>query len=368
MLNRLLDLPSPGLSILASYQPLAAGSTTVAPTFLLPTNGGISAKPSLPSLLRAEALTGSTYERDLSTLRPGYHYFPSKCGYLLVEDSSGEFQPAHAKEFDQRITPRSEETVDRETDWPTLWGGQEGRGAFFKPSSNYDPPLPNLPRSFSPAITERLKDSLEATNIPQNTILRRSVSMNALQKSRSIDGGGLSAPISIQAISQTSGLKAKLDSYQAASGNSQIISSNIASATSTATTRSGQIIGGNLAGARGNTLANGIIVDKRLARLGSKARKHVVTLGRQNNENIPPSHLWCPGMPLPHVTSAVGPGAMKRSLSLDTGLSALKVLKPPKDEPKKPGYCENCRIRYEDFKAVSNPFSFSFQYLHGGCR
>jgi hypothetical protein len=47
---------------------------------------------------------------------------------------------------------------------------------------------------------------------------------------------------------------------------------------------------------------------------------------------------------------------MKRSLSLDTGLNTFRHLQPPKDEPKKPGYCENCRVRYEDFKTVSHRY------------
>ena len=31
-----------------------------------------------------------------------------------------------------------------------------------------------------------------------------------------------------------------------------------------------------------------------------------------------------------------------------------------REEPKKPGYCENCRIKYDDFKTVSFPLHSTF--------
>lgn len=269
-------------------------------------------KPSLPYLLRNEQITGSTYERDLSTARPDYHYFNRSHGYLLVEDISGEYQPAHAKEYTQRVALLDD---DSETHWPTLFGGQEGRGAFFRPSANYAPPLPAIP--LMPKVEAPQPAFEVARRGEEAPVLRRAISLNALRAGQ--------AP---RTRAQHSA--ANLQSYQIASGNSQIITSNIASGTSTTTTRSGQVIG---AGAGNNSLANGIIIDKRLARLGSKAKKHVVTLGRAVQN-----------------TAEDSKGLLRRSLTAaskpSTAVRAVKEYVP------KPGYCENCRVRYDDFKEV----------------
>lgn len=268
-------------------------------------------KPSLPYLLRAEQITGSTYERDPTATRSDYVYFNRSNGYLLVEDISGEYTPAHAKEYDQRISAAYE---DNETEWPTLFGGQDGRGAFFRASRSHVPPLPafpNLPKVETEPVF------VAAKGIDDGPLLRRAVSMN-----------GLRAGQPPRTRAQHSA--ANLEAYQIASGNSQIITSNIASGTSTTTTRSGQVIGAG----GGNSLAKGIIIDKRLARLGSKAKKHVVTLGRLNADD-------------PR-------GLLKRSLTANQ--KPMSSVKAVREHVPKPGYCENCRIRYEDFKEVCANF------------
>jgi hypothetical protein len=362
-------------------------------------------KASLPSLLRAEALTGSTYERDLNTLRPDYTYFSSKTAYLLVEDSSQEYQPAHTKVFESRLSVYNDmlnalesDAKGRETtvlanniDWPVLFGGQEGRTAFSRPAPGYCPPLPNLDLIYQTSANanankENLGGQGKKGKMPSlgggggggtkaNTLgvsapsLRRSASMNALNQK---NGGSAlntntTAGVTTRLRSKQQARSINLDSsFQAASGNSQIISSNLASATSTTTTRSGQIIGGGSQSVNNggrNSLANGIIVDKRLARLGSKAGKHIVTLGStaNNNNNSAGSSTSSLALAAATKTSAfanpngmpAGPATMmKRSLSLDAGLNRLKPIRPPREEVKKPGYCENCRVRYDDFKAV----------------
>jgi regulatory subunit for Cdc7p protein kinase len=280
--------------------------------FNLQMNGN-APKQSLPSLLRAEAVSGSTYERDLSTFRPDFFYFNPKNGYILVEDSSGEYQPAHAKEYTQRIHLKPGEESDRDTEWPTLWGGQEGRQAFYKPSATHKPPFPS-------------RELIEANARGPEPVLTRS------HKKPIVREPAIPEPAS----------------YLAASGNSQIITSNIQSGTST---RSGQVLGANAGKAAGNSLANGYIINKHLARLGSK-NAHVVTLGSAKaatSSNAQHSAY------VVEIAERAKASLMKRSVSLDTGLSLkqMPVAKPPRPEPKKPGYCENCRVRFDDFKSVS---------------
>jgi len=303
-------------------QSLSRQSTTVYNTahvaaghaFHLQMNGN-APKQTLPSLLRAEAVTGSTYERDLTTLRPDYQYFNPKHGYILVEDSSGEFQPAHAKEYPQRVIPKPGEE-DRDTHWPTLWGGQEGRQAFFKASVSYRPSLPSV----------ELIASNERGCAPQ---LDTSLIINSKKESTSQNSQMADPP-----------------SYLAASGNSQIITSNIQSATST---RSGQAMGGHGNKTEIRRVADGYIVDKRLARLGSK-NAHIVTIG---NAQAGPSQQRSFG------TTAMSKHLARYDAGEVTIVQALgqhqkeKPKKPLPPQPKKPGYCENCRVRFEDFKVVS---------------
>lgn len=392
-------------------------------------------KLSLPSLLRAEALTGSTYERDQRTLRPDYNYFNPKNGYLLVEDSSGEFQPCHTKEYDQRAYPKSTSAEgaqgqDRDTEWPTLWGGQEGRGAFFKPSASHTPPLPNLqlmavnqcqdPRHPPYKLNKhgRLEPTVYHGEYQSN--LKRSASLSSLHAARLAKQPALGNSNVSSSKGGNGRYGARLDSYQIASGNSQIITSNINSATSTTTTRSGQIIGNPGANGATKSLATGIIVDKRLARLGSKARKHIVTVGGGGSGTGSGSGNGAPGAvarekavhggsgnntndgaaaPEPDTTlyemtyenselALVPPKELDRELrrkgqledaeankkvmttwphvNLNPGLGLVgKAIRPPANQPKKPGYCENCRQRYDDFKTVSS-FSSSLVSLLGG--
>jgi regulatory subunit for Cdc7p protein kinase len=286
--------------------------------FNLQMNGN-APKPTLPSLLRAEAITGSTYERDLNTLRPDYLYFNPKNGYILVEDTSGEFQPAHAKEYHQRIYPKPGDE-DRDTEWPTLWGGQEGRQAFYKASASYRPSLPSI----------ELLISNERGCAPEPD---RTVPVSSSKKQSTSQGSQVADP----------------PSYLAASGNSQIITSNIQSATST---RSGQALGANGGKDVVRKVTDGFIVDKRLARLGSK-NAHIVTIGAahvQTSQNG-------------SVSGELARRQLARANSGRAGAGDVvdflqkKNARPVAPQPKKPGYCENCRVRFEDFKTVSAVFT-----------
>lgn len=249
---------------------------------------------SLPSLLRDEQLFG-TRERDPFVPRADTYYFPPRTHYVLVEDSTGEHRPVVTKEYDR---PRRSE----DPSWPVLWGGIEGRGGFYHydgPPIVYESRVPPVPRPALANIQARGFAAARAVAIAgggQQPSLRRALSMNNMRKqvngAKAVEGG----------------VGAK-DEYIAASGNSQTITSNIASGTST---RSGALGG-----------ANGGVIDKRIAVLS----RNMVSMG-----------------------SGLSKGMLRRSTSVDAGLNTK--VPPPRDEPKKPGYCENCRIKYDDFKEV----------------
>ncbi|KAI5475140.1 regulatory subunit for Cdc7p protein kinase [Pseudohyphozyma bogoriensis] len=254
-------------------------------------------KLSLPTLLREEQHFG-TRERDPFVLRADTHYFREKNYYILVEDTTGLHRPIVTKEYER--PPKGHDPP-----WPVLWGGVEGRTGFYHyegPPIKYErraPPPPQQTRATKPqgpgyGVAARAVNAA-APN------LRRAASMNRITKTaggrNTANGGG-----------QVDGGRG---SYIAASGNSQIITSNIASATST---RSGAPMHAN---------PNGALRAKQIEMLN------------RNSVSF-------------DANGQLAPGKLKRSVSVDAGLNARAP--PAREEPKKPGYCENCRIKYDDFK------------------
>ncbi|GAA6058220.1 hypothetical protein JCM3770_005021 [Rhodotorula araucariae] len=272
--------------------------------------------PSLPTLLREEQLYG-TRERDPFVPRSDTYYFPPNKYYLLVEDSTGEHRPIVAKEYEK---PRKHE----DPSWPVLWGGIEGRTGFYRYDGEvtYErrvPPPPTVAPVPQPTAAGKSGyGSTAARAIAPN--LRRAVSLQnvAREQGRKQESAGTAG---------ASGYgHGQRESFVAASGNSQIITSNIASATSTAA-RSGAAQASRFG-------ANGGLVDKRLAVLTNRT-------------------VSVAGNGLAGGVVRVKRMAMQRSVSVDGGLHGLRVppaAVPVRDEPKKPGYCENCRVKYDDFK------------------
>ena len=233
--------------------------------------------------------------------RADHHYFPSKSCYFMVTDSTEEHRPICIKEYER---PRRGE----DPSWPVLWGGIEGRGGFY----HYEGP---------PIVYERRRPP------PAANKLNGAQPSFGMAAARAVDraGGSLRRTVSLGAKrnSSVANLGAGGGEYLAASGNSQSITSNIASATST---RSGA-----LARPQGHGL-----LDKRVQMMS----RSVVSMGTSG---------------LGRSSRDEGLGHLKRSVSIDTGLNTR--LAPPRDEPKKPGYCENCRLKYDDFKDVSSIFT-----------
>ncbi|KAM0789393.1 hypothetical protein ACM66B_000221 [Microbotryomycetes sp. NB124-2] len=256
---------------------------------------------SLPSLLRDEQLYG-TRERDPFVPRADTHYFDSKNYYILVEDSTGEHRPVVTREYE-----RPRRGID--PSWPVLWGGLEGRGAFY----HYHGTIKYERRMPPPGQV-----ATQATQQPTRTT--QPAAGHALAAARAVastTAPNLRRTLSLQAIDKKKDGHSSLGGkpgFLAASGNSQIITStNLTSMRSGAATRNAP--GGHAIG------------------------KRVVELSQRTVPSLHRSGLG---------KSALAPGKLKRSVSVDAGLSAK--LPPAREEPKKPGYCENCRVKYDDFK------------------
>lgn len=284
--------------------------------------------PSLPTLLRDEQLYG-TRERDPFVPRNDMYYFPSTKSYILVEDSTGEHRPIVVKEYDR---PRKNEVPS----WPVLWGGIEGRTGFYYydgPEITYERRVPPRPAP-APAASGKAGGggggfgSTAARAVAPN--LRRAVSLQNVAR-------GQQATYGYAGYEPVGGRR---DSYIAASGNSQIITSNIQSATSTAA-RSGA--------AQASRFGNPY-VDKRLAVLSNRTVSVAggSILGSGSTAAGGSSGAGSGGR-VAALKRSERPGALKRSLSVDGHLA--RVPNPPaRDEPKKAGYCENCRVKYDCFR------------------
>ncbi|GAA5984252.1 hypothetical protein JCM5350_002880 [Sporobolomyces pararoseus] len=291
------------------------------------TDAALQRNPSLPSLLRDEQLYG-TRERDPFVPRSDMHYFPAHKYYLLVEDSTGEHRPIVIQEYDK---PRKHE----DPTWPVLYGGIEGRSGFYKyegPPIQYQPrcdpnPLPKRP-SLAPSAktTDGTKlmagfstTAARAVGAPN---LRRAISLQNVPRA---DTSKLAHTAQEDNKHAAPGGIHRRDSYIAASGNSQIITSNTGTST-----RSGA--------AMQPGTGKGSAIDKRLAVLANRTVS--VSMGGNSSKK--------------EVGSAAK--TLKRSMSVDSQMKDVRKFVKPREEPKKPGYCENCRIKYDDFKThvVSN--------------
>ena len=253
-----------------------------------------ASKPSLPTLLHQEKTSGVTTERDPQVLRPDFHYFPPTSRYVLSEDTTGEHRTILFREW---AKPRKNE----DPEWPVMYGGADGRCAFTK--TEHAVPMPKT----RPAA------------LANQALLRRAISGNQLYKrgaatlapAAAVDdsGAGESGFLPPAPPAHT-----YYSTYQAASGNSVVITSNIASTTSAAPPGAyGHMAGGPM--------------DKRIVDLNRRAT--VLSSGAQGRL-----------LPLPRL---------RRTMSVDTGLNARAAAR---EQLPKAGYCENCRLRFDDFKQV----------------
>ena len=296
--------------------------------------GTVAAEPSrqnLSQMLKQERLHGTAE----AATRGDYHYFAKQNCYILVEDATGEHRAIIAQEYKRPKDPNSDPP------WPKLHGEIEGRCPFTRQKLEVD------------EAAGTYKDHAKGNRLQT---MRRSVSMGQVGRHPSANSRGSASP---QPGPSTHAAQVRGASpYPMASGNSMAITSNINSM-STA-------IGSQ--GFGGGAMAS---FDKRVAQLGRRVMVPGSMLGAS------PLGTSASGGPagsstLPSPTMAQDPagatehgatvrrmlgltdqrGPMRRSVST---VSAGKEMRRSKPEEKveKPGYCENCRVKYDDFELVS---------------
>jgi regulatory subunit for Cdc7p protein kinase len=296
----------------------------------------------LTQLLQHERLHGTTSERDPRERRHDFQYFSKQSHFLLVEDIWGELAPIAIMEY-----PASSRTVekDKAPAYPVLYMDPRARSPFVKfddrearkqqKIENNEAMREKEKEKNHAKVKEQLKHQHEETQRKTKS-LRRCASMSQLgrravtraelgdlESEGSGSGVGLSNSLGLvgdraahQQIASgfgpsTTGLGTG-NGYLAASGNSVAI-------TSTTTTSYARALGSSrLPPNLREQLGRQVVTSRRLEGAGGK-------------ENANPF---------------MAESRLRKAKSTTT------MRLPAREESKKPGYCEACRVKFEDFKEV----------------
>lgn len=293
---------------------------------------------SLTRLLASERVHGTT-ERDPTQKRHDFRYFSKSSYFVLVEDMKQELATIHALEYP--IT-RSRDSKERGA-WPILHCHPNARGPFIEfdererrrwEKSRCAEEDRMLEKEQRVARELRRKKQEEARLTSRRVgDLRRSVSMNNLQRqvTQPYKYEDMDADfVDTQPSANASGYLASTGTgaYVAASGNSVGIAS-----TGTTSTLGGSFRTLDLPAALRGRIQQQVLTSRKVSRLSNKGIRN-----RKPGMMGPPD-----GLP-EH-------GVLRKSRSTNT----LRL--PRRDEGTKPGYCESCRVKFEDFESVYTTYS-----------
>ena len=291
----------------------------------------LTREDSLHTLLEDEKLNG-TRERDLTAPRPDYYYFKPGSKYLLVEDATGKHRTIMEKEYayNQKDGP----------EWPVLYDG------FLRvpSSSQTDIPLEKIRQRAWALYVDRIP--FEGEQPP----------------------GELKRSISLRSIPDTPKLP-EVQSYQNASGNSVVLTSNVAS-TSNANPSPALLAGLPDMGARKGALlqmSRRVQVLKGNFRLAEAKRQcssiklDAVADRRASTGQLPPTKMFMTQeqlidmlrqarAPVQEIKPSVEARIRNRE-KVDAGLIG-------RGQDTAAGYCENCRVRYPDLSVVCLSLKF----------
>ncbi|KAF9458449.1 Dfp1/Him1, central region-domain-containing protein [Collybia nuda] len=296
----------------------------------------INSRRSLTHLLQSERVYG-TLERDPTQKRHDFRYFARGSKFVLVEDMRQQLATIAVHEY--HIPPKGVSKVP----WPVLHCHPRARGPFIAYDEREKKRWEKLQRNEADSKeectkynnklrqVEVMKRRAEANLYASRTgDLRRSVSMNNLRRGAALPSGGLldenpfdfdaegDNPESVNAsgyLLSGTGL-----GYTAASGNSV----GITSTGGTTSTTGRALRNVQLPSALSGRMKQQIVTSRKFPSTVDKLQDDKELMG-------PPA--------IPEKQSA-----LRKSRSTNT----LKL--PKREEGSKPGYCESCRVKFEDFK------------------
>lgn len=293
---------------------------------------------SLMSLLESEKRHGTTTERDPTQKRHDFHYFGKGSYFVLVEDIRQELATIAALEYPVTRTSDGKEKGS----WPVPYCDPRSRGPFMEYNEKEERRREKQDRF------ERDRDEQRAVEAKKlkmrqlhrkSTDLRRSVSMSNLHRNLKDDTFEVYPADNLREDNGASGFNSIASggsaNYIAASGNSVSVASTHGT-TSTMGAGSSRL-GFNAAALplslRGR-FQNEIVTSRRVTDKDS-TRSASVSKASASSAMMPP----------PDVPD-------RRSTLLRKCKSTNTLRLGKRDEKSKPGYCESCRQKFEDFKMV----------------
>lgn len=281
----------------------------------------------LSRLLATERIHG-TSERDPLQKRHDYRYFQKSSYFVLVEDINQDLATIAAIEYGISKGRDGRESGQ----WPVLYCHPHARGPFTEFDERERRRWEKQQMADKQRQTERERQNARLQDLKRRAIaqqdrqkdLRRTASLSNLRRNATFPDPSLEGLVDLDAdggedSAQASGFLAS-NNYVAASGNSVSI-------TSTAGTTS--------------TTSHSLRNMQLPTLLREKLQQQVVT-GRRLPTGGDNSGAMGPPTAIPDRRG----GMLKKSRSTNT----LRL--PKRDEASKPGYCESCRAKFENFSAV----------------
>ncbi|KAM6502364.1 Dfp1/Him1, central region domain containing protein [Amanita muscaria] len=315
VLNRCLDVPD---NLSTNRASLASQSTN-------------NSQRSLTRLLQSERIHG-TSERDPMQRRHDFHYFSKSSYFVLVEDLRQELATVAAHEYE--ISSKSR---DGKTPWPILYCHPCARGPFIpfddkeekrwerQQKAENDKQVDRQERRNKVIRVQALRKTAEI-HARGSRDLRRSISLGNLQRLTSYGAGPQETCLDADVLESNnasgylpSGVGA---TYAAASGNSV----SITSTTGATSTAGYPLRNAQLPSALSGRMKQQILTSRRICGLAEKGQS-----GGKDKLMGPPEKV-------PQVV-------LRKSKSTNT----LRL--PKRNEGSKPGYCESCRVKFEDFRS-----------------
>lgn len=321
VLARILDLPSSRPSGISRQQNAAQTAAT---------------RPTLSHLLQNEKIHG-TMERDPAQKRHDYRYFTKGSCFVLIEDMNQELATIAAHEYPLFKEPKNQKENPVKKPWPVLHCHPHSRNPFTPFDEKEKKRWEKQQQADEEEEEERARRKRERqmkafrkAESKKTGDLRRCVSLNNFKRRHSHpnpNGACIDLDEDDDEDFESANASGYLASgagmgYVAASGNSVGITSN------TGTT----------------SMANPALRNRQLP-AAMRAKQHVLTSRKPpvktKVEDIDAQAIMGP----PKVPSKEPP-VLKKSKSMNT----IKL--PKREEGSKPGYCESCRTKFDDFSSV----------------
>jgi regulatory subunit for Cdc7p protein kinase len=282
--------------------------------------------------LQSERIHG-TSERDPTQKRHDYKYFNKGSYFMMVEDIRGELAPIAMQEY---AIPKGREAQIAKVPWPVLHCHPQARGPFLpfderekkrwektqrlelqQEGERQEREQDKLLRA--EAMKRKAESRLHACN--QGGDLRRSVSMNNMHRRQTFNGLGLEERRFVDLdgdgydVADSANASGYIPGgYVAASGNSVSITSTT-----------------------GTTSTTGLSFRQTALPPALRGRQEVIT----SRKFKPRGGDMGPPVSVPERRSVLKKSRSTNSMRL-----------PKREEGSKPGYCECCRTKFEDFKKV----------------